>query len=337
MVPLGGELRGERRVTAALASSVHGPPHLLVSPTAPSPSCHAGRMALALPAAVSTPAGRSTLRASTGNTLSPQTQLVLRLMRVTRRAAGRGPADPRGPASGAGPAVRDGRRATSRSAQVQERTVRGAEGRCPRGSTCRTRCWGRRRPLLTVFFHGGGMIYGDLDSHDAVCRFLAEQAGRAGAGGRLPARARAPLPGRCRRRVGGVLRRGCPSTPPTSAPTRPARRGRRLGRRLPRRGDRDPGGEEGRPLAFQLLIYPMADCAATRRAGRRSRRASTSPRRSWTWPTALRRPRDPTDPRASVLVRRRARRAGAGVRGHRGLRPAARRGRGLRAKLGRPG
>lgn len=27
-----------------------------------------------------------------------------------------------------------------------------------------------------VFFHGGGWIYGDLDSHDAVCRFLAEEA-----------------------------------------------------------------------------------------------------------------------------------------------------------------
>ena len=31
------------------------------------------------------------------------------------------------------------------------------------------------RPLL-VFVHGGGMIYGDLDSHDAVCRLLAERA-----------------------------------------------------------------------------------------------------------------------------------------------------------------
>ena len=30
-------------------------------------------------------------------------------------------------------------------------------------------------PLL-LFVHGGGMMYGDLDSHDAVCRFLAERA-----------------------------------------------------------------------------------------------------------------------------------------------------------------
>ena len=31
-------------------------------------------------------------------------------------------------------------------------------------------------PLL-VFFHGGGWVYGDLDSHDPSCRFLAERAG----------------------------------------------------------------------------------------------------------------------------------------------------------------
>jgi acetyl esterase len=31
-------------------------------------------------------------------------------------------------------------------------------------------------PLL-VWLHGGGFVYGDLDSHDAVCRFLSERAG----------------------------------------------------------------------------------------------------------------------------------------------------------------
>jgi acetyl esterase len=31
-------------------------------------------------------------------------------------------------------------------------------------------------PLL-VFFHGGGWVYGDLDSHDPPCRFLAERSG----------------------------------------------------------------------------------------------------------------------------------------------------------------
>ena len=30
---------------------------------------------------------------------------------------------------------------------------------------------------LLVFFHGGGFLYGNLDTHDAPCRFLAERAG----------------------------------------------------------------------------------------------------------------------------------------------------------------
>src|SRR5205085_5877177 len=33
-----------------------------------------------------------------------------------------------------------------------------------------------RSPLL-VYFHGGGWAYGDLDSHDPVCRFLSERSG----------------------------------------------------------------------------------------------------------------------------------------------------------------
>ena len=32
------------------------------------------------------------------------------------------------------------------------------------------------RPLL-VFFHGGGFVYGDLDSHDGICRLLCRHAG----------------------------------------------------------------------------------------------------------------------------------------------------------------
>ncbi|WP_278258659.1 alpha/beta hydrolase fold domain-containing protein [Nocardioides convexus] len=32
------------------------------------------------------------------------------------------------------------------------------------------------QPLL-LFFHGGGFLYGDLDSHNAPCRVLAEESG----------------------------------------------------------------------------------------------------------------------------------------------------------------
>jgi acetyl esterase len=36
---------------------------------------------------------------------------------------------------------------------------------------------GRGRPPAIVFFHGGGWVTGDLDSHDAVCRLLAAVSG----------------------------------------------------------------------------------------------------------------------------------------------------------------
>ncbi|MGO8906370.1 MAG: alpha/beta hydrolase [Solirubrobacteraceae bacterium] len=36
--------------------------------------------------------------------------------------------------------------------------------------------WGGPHPLL-VFFHGGGFVYGDLDSHDGLCRLLCRHAG----------------------------------------------------------------------------------------------------------------------------------------------------------------
>ena len=38
---------------------------------------------------------------------------------------------------------------------------------------------GIERPPLTVYFHGGGFVEGDLDTHDAPCRLLCRQAGHA--------------------------------------------------------------------------------------------------------------------------------------------------------------
>jgi acetyl esterase len=117
-----------------------------------------------------------------------------------------------------------------------------------------------RGPLL-VFFHGGGWIYGDLDSHDASCRFLAEQSGvrilavdyrlapehpfpaayddclaayrwvvaNAGSIGADPARLA----------VGGDSAGGCLAATTAIA-----------------------AAAEGLPLAFQLLVYPGTDHTA---------------------------------------------------------------------------
>lgn len=108
-----------------------------------------------------------------GQTLSTPTQLMLRMQKVARERPAESLPLPQGRL-----ALRRQARIASGDhpvGEVHERTVRGADGPLParlyvpRGAST-------VGPLL-VFFHGGGMIYGDLDSHDGLCRFLAEEAG----------------------------------------------------------------------------------------------------------------------------------------------------------------
>ena len=202
-----------------------------------------------------------------GLTLSPHTQLALRLQRLGRE-----------PGAETLP-VEHGRRAVLRHSalvggdqpigRTEELEVEGAEGPLParlyvpRGLLGAD---GDAHPLL-VFFHGGGMIFGDLDSHDPLCRFLAEQA---------------------RVRVVAVDYRMGPEDP-FPAGVDDAIAAYRWIVRHPDRFGADPqrlavGGDsaggylaaataieaarEGLPLAFQLLIYPVTDMAG----GTRSRK-----------------------------------------------------------------
>jgi acetyl esterase/lipase len=109
-----------------------------------------------------------------GATLDPEVQLFLRLLAL----------DPRPPLEAL--SVADARRRTLeeawvfggrpiRVAQVGDLRLPGAEGALaarlyvPRGA--------RRGGPLLVYFHGGGWVVGDLDTHDQTCRFLASAAG----------------------------------------------------------------------------------------------------------------------------------------------------------------
>jgi len=102
-----------------------------------------------------------------GAPLAVDTQLMLRMQRWVRE-----------PGAETLP-IPDGRLAVRRHARM-------AAGRQPVGSVRDLTVAGRRARLYTpslargpllVFFHGGGFMYGDLDSHDAPCRFLAEHSG----------------------------------------------------------------------------------------------------------------------------------------------------------------
>ncbi|MDP2775748.1 MAG: alpha/beta hydrolase fold domain-containing protein, partial [Nocardioides sp.] len=112
-----------------------------------------------------------------GQTLAPETQLTLRMQRLARLpgaetlpiAQGRAAvAHHAGLAAGDQPvgAVRDflvgdlpARLYTPTSSLVEEGAKRPSRNQLP----------------LLVFFHGGGFMYGDLESHDAPCRVLAER------------------------------------------------------------------------------------------------------------------------------------------------------------------
>ncbi len=112
-----------------------------------------------------------------GQTLSPEAQLLLALPRLVRD-----PAVETLPLHEARQQLRrqllsvGGHRSVG---EIRDLSVDGEEGPIPARFYVPEQQMGSARtdwPLL-VFFHGGGMIYGDLDSYDAVCGFLAERAG----------------------------------------------------------------------------------------------------------------------------------------------------------------
>ncbi len=115
---------------------------------------------------------------------------------------------------------------------------------------------GGPHPLL-VFFHGGGFVIGDLESHDSVCRMLCRHAGVHVLAVDYRLAPEHPFPAADRRRARrpalGVRERRC------------ARRRRRAGRRRRRQCRRrtsrpsspsSASRDEGPAPVFQLLIYP---------------------------------------------------------------------------------
>ena len=118
-----------------------------------------------------------------GQVLDTETQWMLRLQKVLKET----PAETL--------PVHEGRQAIARQSalaggrqpvgEVRDLMVPGGDGPIgarlyvPRSqvrSTGSTGSPGRAASPLLVFIHGGGMMYGDLESHDATCRLLAERA-----------------------------------------------------------------------------------------------------------------------------------------------------------------
>jgi acetyl esterase len=217
------------------------------------------RVALGLPEPVQRLlAGRRVT--SDGQTLAVDTQLMLRLERLVREP------------STADLPVADGRRLLVKHAAIAGRDQ-------PIGAVREVRVGERRGRLyvpsgvstpgpLLVFFHGGGWVYGDLDSHDPPCRFLAERSGV---------------------RVLSVEYRLAPEHPfpaglddAVAAYRWVTENAASLGAdvtRLGVGGDSAGGNlatvtaieaaQEGLPLAFQLLVYPGTDASTETDSRRR--------------------------------------------------------------------
>ena len=132
------------------------------------------------------------------------------------------PQDARAGAAGSAPlyrASKDVAELPRRRSGDDRRPDHPRSGRADPARGCSMRAPTREPGPVVVFFHGGGFVIGDLDTHASFCAEIARRARPAGGLGRLPPRSRAPLARRARRlRGGGALGRGQPGR------TRPRRR-----------------------------------------------------------------------------------------------------------------
>ena len=194
-----------------------------------------------------------------GQTLAVDTQLMLRLKRLLRE-----------------PSTEDLPLEEGRRLLVKHTEISG--GRQPIGAVREIPVAGRPARLyvptgasspgpLLVFFHGGGWVYGDLDSHDPPCRFLAERSGVRVLSVAYRLAPEHPFPAGCDDAV-AAYRWVVENTASLGADvTRLGVGGDSAGGNLAAVTAVE-GARTGLPLAFQLLVYPGTD-ASRRTVSRR--------------------------------------------------------------------
>jgi len=194
-----------------------------------------------------------------GQTLDPGIQLLLRLMAMAPQPAMErlSPEQAR-----AGVTVSRSMLAAPRieMASVSEMTVAGAEGPLAARLYVPEECAGSVSPML-VFYHGGGFVICDLDSHDAPCRLLAQHSGcrvlsidyRLAPEHKYPAAADDAL---------AAFRDAVARADEFGAdPARIAVGGDSAGGQLATVAAQQALADGGPAPAFQLLIYPVCDFA----------------------------------------------------------------------------
>jgi acetyl esterase len=191
-----------------------------------------------------------------GQELAPELQLMLALQRLARVPG----VETMPIAAARAELVRQSQMVGGRQpiATLRDLEVDGAEGPLPARLYTPTERVGADPAPTMMFIHGGGWMYGDLESHDAACRFLAEQSGvqvlainyRLSPEHKFPAAVED-----CRAAYRWLVEHADEVNADT---TRLAVGGDSAGGALAT-STAIYAAENGLPLAFQLLIYPGAD------------------------------------------------------------------------------
>ncbi|MER6760966.1 MULTISPECIES: alpha/beta hydrolase [Amycolatopsis] len=110
-----------------------------------------------------------------GNRLGATAQLLLKLDRMSLRGEPHEAEDLADLRRNADAAALSASAGVCRSVRTEDFVLPGAAGPL-RARTYRPRGLGRAGAAL-LYFHGGGFVLGSLDTHDGICRFLAEHSG----------------------------------------------------------------------------------------------------------------------------------------------------------------
>jgi acetyl esterase len=187
-----------------------------------------------------------------GQTLAADTQLMLRLERLVREPSTEDlPLDAGRRLLGQHTAIAGGDQPIG---AVRDIRVGDRAGRLfvPTGVTS-------PGPLL-VFFHGGGWVYGDLDSHDPACRYLAERSGVRVLSVDYRLAPEHPFPAACDDVVAAYRWVAEHVADLGGDPARLAVGGDSAGGNLAALVAIE-AARAGLPLAFQLLVYPGTDAS----------------------------------------------------------------------------
>jgi acetyl esterase len=141
---------------------------------------------------------------------------------------------------------------------VRDLEVDGAAGTLPARLYVPSTQVGATAVPTLMFLHGGGWVYGDLESHDAACRHLAEQSGVQVLAIDYRLAPESPFPAAANDAVAAYRWLVGHTGQVNADPTRLAIGGDSAGGNLSAIVA-VAAAREGLPLAFQLLVYPATD------------------------------------------------------------------------------